>query len=95
MNKLIPQSTSSAYANLWFSKYLDHHIKSKEDLERLSKAVGIAQKSFRDYKFGRRSPKLEIVAKTAAFFGEELTTIPLTREKYDELIKKMREEDGN
>lgn len=89
MNKVITPSQSTLYANQWFAKYLRSHIKSGDDLIKLSKAVGISKNSLTAYKCGHRSPKLEVVAKIAAYYGDQVCRVPLTRQAYDLLLPYM------
>jgi hypothetical protein len=79
MNKIIPQSKGSAIAAGWFSEYLLKKLgQDPHAITKLCKAIGMERKSIYDYTNGVRSPKLEVVARIMAFYGDDEIRIPLT-----------------
>ena len=85
MNKNITPTTGTAAASIWFAEYLQAKLgglkcgphKENERTLALCKAVGIDRKTIYAYARLERSPKLEVVAKILAFYGEKEIRIPL------------------
>lgn len=81
MNKNVEPSTSSIRASLWFAEYLQKKLEEDpRSAPKLARAIGMERKAIYDYALLRRSPKLEIVAKILAYYGEEEIRIPLNRQ---------------
>jgi len=85
MNKNVTPSASSIAASVWFAEYLQKKLETgktggprAESAVKLAQAVGLDRKTIYDYAHLRRSPKLEVVAKILAFYGETSINIPLT-----------------
>jgi len=82
-NKNITPSTSTVLASLWFAEYLQDKLgDDNENAVRLAKAIGMERKAIYDYAYLKRSPKLEVVAKILAYYGETIAVIPITKEAY-------------
>lgn len=77
MNKLVPQDIHSINAAMWFSAYLREKCVSQRETVKLAKAVGLERKSLMNYALGRVSPKLDVVAKVMAYYGEKEIRIPI------------------
>ena len=78
MNKRVEPSVSSVTASEWFADYLKSKIKDdRKSAVKLAEAVGVERKAIYSYYNGERSPKLEVVAKILAFYGETEIRIPL------------------
>ena len=79
MNKNITPSASSVAASLWFAEYLQKKLEEDPgSAPKLARAIGMERKSIYDYALLRRSPKLEVVAKILAFYGETEIRIPIS-----------------
>ena len=78
MNKKITPSASSVAASLWFAEYLQKKLEEDPgSAPKLAKAIGMERKSIYDFALLRRSPKLEIVVKILAYYGEDEIRIPI------------------
>ena len=77
MNRTTPQTINSVRAAEWFSEYLKEKCISKRETKKLAAAIGIERKSLIGYAQGRVSPKLDVVAKVMAYYGEKEIRIPL------------------
>ena len=78
MNRNITPSASSVMASLWFAEYLQKKLEEDPgSAPKLARAIGMERKAIYSYALLRRSPKLEIVAKILAFYGENEIRIPL------------------
>ena len=77
MNRTTPQTINSVKAAEWFSEYLKEKCISKRETKKLAAAIGIERKSLIGYAQGRVSPKLDIVAKVMAYYGEKEIRIPI------------------
>ncbi len=77
MNKLVPQDIHSINASAWFSAYLREKCVSQRETTKLAKAIGLERKSLMNYAQGRVSPKLDVVAKVLAYYGEKEIRIPI------------------
>lgn len=78
MNKVTTPSSASVMASVWFAEYLQKKLEEDpRSAPKLAKAIGMERKSIYDFALLRRSPKLEIVAKILAYYGEEEINIPI------------------
>ena len=78
MNKVTSPSSASVAASLWFAEYLQKKLEEDPgSAPKLARAIGMERKAIYSYALLRRSPKLEIVAKILAFYGENEIRIPL------------------
>jgi len=77
MNRNTEPTINSIVASEWFQRYLNNKLTKKGDDTKLAKALGMERKSIYAYKSGAISPKLEIVAKILAYYGEKEIRIPL------------------
>ena len=78
MNQKITPSASSVAASLWFAEYLQKKLEEDPgSAPKLAKAIGMERKSIYDFALLRRSPKLEIVVKILAYYGEDEIRIPI------------------
>lgn len=77
MNRLVPQDIHSINASTWFSAYLREKCVSQRETIKLAKAVGLERKLLMNYALGRVSPKLDVVAKVMAYYGEKEIRIPI------------------
>ena len=85
MQHRIEPSASSENANEWFASYLKEHVKNDRNKAfKLAKAIGMDRKAIYSYYNGERSPRLEVVTKILAYYGETEIRIPL-KLKYDSL----------
>jgi hypothetical protein len=79
MNKNVEPSASSIRASVWFAEYLQKKLEENpRSAPKLAKAIGMERKSIYDFALLKRSPKLEIVAKILAYYGEEEINIPIS-----------------
>jgi len=77
MNRTITPSYASITASAWFAEYLQSKVVNRRDFCRLAKAIGISRTSLHAYAYSYRSPKLEVVAKIMAYYGDDFIHIPL------------------
>ena len=78
MNKNVEPSASSIRASLWFAQYLQEKLEENpRSAVKLADAIGMERKAIYDYALLKRSPKLEVVAKILAYYGEEEIRIPI------------------
>lgn len=78
MQKRIEPTGSTINANEWFADYLTEKVNGdKGKAIKLADAIGMERKAIYSYMKGERSPRLEIVAKICAYFGEDEIKIPL------------------
>lgn len=77
MNRLTPQTINTVNAATYFGEYLRSKCISKRKTKELAEAIGIERKSIIAYAQGKTSPKLDIVAKVYAYYGESEIRIPI------------------
>ena len=78
MNKTITPSASSVAASIWFAEYLQKKLEENpRSAPELARAIGMERKSIYDFALLKRSPKLEVVAKILAYYGEDEIRIPI------------------
>lgn len=78
MNTRVPPTSSTIAVTEWVSSYLTRKLgDDKANAVRLAKAIGCERKAIYAYKNGERSPKLEVLAKILAYYGETEIRIPL------------------
>lgn len=77
MNKNVEPNHASVTASTWFAEYLQHKVLDHREATKLADAIGIERKSIYAYAYLQRSPKLDIVAKVLAYYGENFIRIPL------------------
>ena len=77
MNKNVEPNYASVTASTWFAEYLQRKVLDHREATKLADAIGIERKSIYAYAYLHRSPKLDIVAKVMAYYGENFIRIPL------------------
>lgn len=77
MNRTVTPNYASITASTWFAEYLQRKVLTKRDACNLAKAIGMERKAIYAYAYLERTPKLEVVAKIMAYYGEDFIKIPL------------------
>lgn len=85
MNKTITPTTATIAASVWFSNYLNDKLaETGLSAQKLASDIGIERKAIYAYLYQERSPKLDLVAKVLAYFGEDEIVIPIARSALSE-----------
>ena len=70
MNHYTEPTKESRQASEWFERYLLEKCVNRSQATRLAQAIGLERKQIARYANGLSSPKLEIVAKILAYYGD-------------------------
>lgn len=70
MNHVTTPTPESLMASEWFQSYLLEKCLNRSQSTRLAQAIGLERKQIYRYANGLSSPKLEIVAKILAYYGD-------------------------